>query len=246
MKKFGFGLIILGAGFILITHFAQTSLIIQMGIRAFKILSVLPFFVIAGGVCAFGAGLVPSIRKGLATKAEIRQLEMEKRVESRPTLSYSAAAYDPSDIRRRLDKLKKQRPDLNDALAACEAQLDTMDQRKAKLKDLLDLNEAEYLRATQELLSDVEQFICKNFRKVINRGIVSDLEDDSVFAQDDKYSTHLELIEAVLASNQTELDNIKKFLADLAELVSEQNDNSEITLESWMQVIRDSLKKEEV
>ncbi|MCL1873151.1 MAG: hypothetical protein FWF85_03430 [Clostridiales bacterium] len=246
MKKFGFGLIILGAGFILITHIAETTIIIHMGIRAFTVLSVLPFFTIGAGVCALAAGFVPSIRKGLATKAEIRQIEMEKRVESRPTLSYSAAAYDPSDIRRRLDKLKKQRPDLNDALAACEAQLDTMDQRKAKLKDLLDLNEAEYLRTTQELLNDVEQFICKNFRKIINRGIVSDLEDDQVFAQDDKYPTYQELIEAVIASNQTELDNIKKFLADLAALVSEQNDNSETTLKSWMQVIRDSLKKEEV
>ena len=246
MKKFGFGLIIIGAGFVIVTRVAETMIIIQMGIRAFNILSILPFFAIGAGVFALGAGFVPSVRKRLTTKAEIRQIEMEKRVESRPTLSYSAAAYDPNDIRRRLDKLKKQRPDLNEALTACESQLDTMDKRKAKLKDLLDLNEAEYLRTTQGLLDEVEQYMCKNFRKVINRGIVSDLEDDQVFAQDDKYSTYHELIEAVITSNQTELDNTKKFLADLADLVSEQNDNSETTLKSWMQVIRESLKKDEI
>jgi len=248
MKKFSFRLIILGIGLFIITNilFVKDKITIYMGIQTLKILSILSFFAIGVGICALAAGFVPVLKTRLSTKAEVRQIEREKRVESRPTLSYSAAAYDPNDIRRRLDKLKKQRPDLNEALVACEAQLDTMDKRKAKLKDLLDLNEAEYLRTTQGLLDEVEQFMCKNFRKVINRGIVSDLEDDQVFAQDDKYSTYQELIEAVLASNKIELDNIKKFLADLAALVSEQNDNSETTLKSWMQVIRDSLIKEEV
>ncbi len=131
-------------------------------------------------------------------------------------------------------------------LTRCETQMDAMDRRQAKLKDLLDLNEAEYLRSTENLLNEVEQFICKNFRKVINRGIVSDMEDDHVFEQDEKYSTHLELIETALSANQIELDKIKKFLTDLADLISEQNENRETTLEAWMQVIRDSLKKEEI
>jgi hypothetical protein len=246
MKKIGLGLIILGAGLTLLTSAAKTTMIIQMGIRIFSVLSVLPFFVIFAGVVTLGTGFVPAIRARLAAQAEIRQKEAEERAESRPTLSHAAGSYDPVDIRRRLGRLKEQRPDLKNVLARCEAQMDAMDRRQAKLKDLLDLNEADYLRATERLLDEVEQFICKNFRKVINRGIVSDLEDDDVFAQDEKYSTQLELIEAVLASNQTELDNIKKFLADLADLVSEQNDNSEITLQAWMQLIRDSLKKEEV
>ncbi|MDR1158594.1 MAG: hypothetical protein LBK75_09905 [Oscillospiraceae bacterium] len=246
MKKVGLGLIILGAGLLLLTNTAETTLIIQMGIRAFSFLSVFPFFSIFAGIVALGIGFAPAVKARLTAQAAIRQKEEEKRAESRPTLSYSAGSYDPIDIRRRLGRLKEQRPDLAGALAKCEAQMDAMDRRQAKLKDLLDLNEAEYLRATERLLDEVEQFICKNFRKVINRGIVSDLEDDDVFARDEKYSTHLELIEAVLAGNQTELDNIKRFLADLADLVSEQNDKSETTLQAWMQVIRDSLKKEEI
>ncbi|MDR0381396.1 MAG: hypothetical protein LBH86_05320 [Oscillospiraceae bacterium] len=246
MKKIGLGLIILGAGLALLTVVAEAAIIIQMGIRFFSALSVLSFLIICAGAVVLGIGFVPAAKAHLAARAAIRQKAEDQKAESRPTLSYSAGSYDPDDIRRRLGRLKEQRPDLAGALAKCEAQMDAMDRRQAKLKDLLDLNEADYLRATEGLLDEVEQFICKNFRKVINRGIVSDLEDDDVFAQDDKYSTHLELIEAVLAGNRTELDNIKKFLADLADLVSEQNDNSEITLQAWMQVIRDSLKKEEI
>jgi hypothetical protein len=246
MKKVGLGLIILGAGLFLLTLMAKTTIIIQMGIRVFSALSALPFLAAGAGIVVLGVGFVPTIKARLAAQAEVRQKEEAKRVESRPTLSYAAGSYDPTDIRRRLGRLKEQRPDLAGALAKCEAQMDAMDRRQAKLKDLLDLNEADYLRATEGLLDEVEQFICKNFRKVINRGIVSDLEDDDVFARDEKYSTHLELIEAVLAGNQTELDNIKRFLADLADLVSEQNDKSETTLHAWMQVIRDSLKKEEI
>ena len=246
MKKIGLGLIILGVGLIILTRAAETTIIIQMGIRTFSMLSILPFFAIGAGLIALIVGFLPVIRKYLAAKAEMRQAEEKKREESRPTLSYSADTYDPADIRRRLRQLKEQRPDLADALDKCEAQMDALDRRQAKLKELLDLNEAEYLRTTEELLNEVEQFICKNFRKIINRGIVSDIEDDEVFSKDNKYSTYSELIEAVLNSNQVELDNIKKFLADLADLVSEQNDNTETTLESWMQVIRDSLKKEEI
>ncbi|MDR1603214.1 MAG: hypothetical protein LBS10_00210 [Gracilibacteraceae bacterium] len=246
MKKIGLGLIILGAVLMVLTSVAKSTIIIQMGIRAFSALAVFPFLSIGAGIIALAVGFVPAIKARLAARAKSRREAVEKRVESRPTLSYSAGAYDPTDIRRRLRRLGEQRPDLAGVLARCEAQMDAMDRRQAKLKDLLDLNEAEYLRATEGLLDEVEQFICKNFRKIINRGIVSDLEDDDVFARDEKYSTDLELIEAVLVGNQTELDNTKKFLADLADLVSEQNDNSETTLQAWMQVIRDSLKKEEI
>jgi hypothetical protein len=246
MKKIGVFLIILGAVLMLPIYMMETQLIIWMGIRSFQAFSVLPFFVAAIGVIVLCFGLAPIVKARLAAKSEIRQKEEEKLTESMATLSYSAASYDPADIRRRLKKLKEQRPDLKNALTKCEAQMDAMDRRQAKLKELLDINEAEYLRATESLLDEVEQFICKNFRKVINRGIVSDLEDDDIFAQDEKYSTYSELIEAVLSGNQTELDNIKRFLADMADLVSAQNDNSEITLQAWMQVIRDSLKKEEI
>jgi hypothetical protein len=246
MKKIGLGLIILGIGLLLVTRVAETAIIIQTGIRFFEILSILPFVAVVAGAIVLVVGFVPTIKARLATQAEIRQREEEQEIESKPTLSHSAGSYDPIDIRRRLVRLKEQRPDLSNLLEKCETQMDAMDRRQEKLKELLDLNEADWLRATEELLDEVEQFTCKNFRKVINRGIVSDLEDANVFSQDEKYSTDQELIEAVLAGNQTELDEIKKFLADLADLISEQSDNSQTRLESWMKVIRDSLKKEEV
>lgn len=246
VKKIGLGLIILGVILFLATRAAENTIIIQMGIRFFDAISLLPLVVIGTGVIVLCVGLASTAKARFAAKAKARLIEEERKADSKPTLSYSSEYYDPADIRRLLVRLKEQRPDLADALGRCEAQMDVMDDRQAKLKALLDINDADYLRATEELLDEVERFICKNFRKVINRGIVSDSADDAILAQDEEYSTHLELIEATLASNQIELDNIKRFLADLADLVSEQNDNTETTLEAWMQVIRDSLKKEAI
>ncbi|MFV0485321.1 MAG: hypothetical protein ACK5MU_03825 [Candidatus Saccharimonadales bacterium] len=246
MKKVGLGLIALGIVALVIVKTAETAIVIGLGIRVFSILSIVPYIAVAAGIVATGVGIIPTVRARLAKSAEDRRIEQEKMAESKSTLSYSAKTYDPADIRRMLIKLKEQRPDLASEIDKCESQMDSMDHRQERLKNLLDLNEADYLRNTEELLNEVEQFICKNFRKVINRGIVSEMDDDAVFAGDEKYSTHVELIQAVLKSNQVELDNIKKFLADLADLISEQNDNSQTTLEAWMKVIRDSLKKEEI
>lgn len=190
MKKIGLGVIIFGVILASIAALAETALIIRLGIRMFSVLSILPYFASIVGVIILIAGFAPAIKARLAAKSEIKQEEKEREARSRPTLSYTADFYDPADIRRRLADLKKRRPDLIGVLEKCEAQMDAMDRRQAKLKDLLDLNEAEYLRATENLLDEVEQFICKNFRKVINRGIVSDPEDDRVFSRDEKYSTH--------------------------------------------------------
>lgn len=246
MKKVGLGLMILGVAALIVVKIAETAVIIGLGIRIFSILSIVPYVAIAAGVIATGIGVLPIIRAKLAKSAEDRRIEQEKEAESKSTLSYSAKTYEPTDIRRMLIKLKEQRPDLADELVECERQMDAMDRRQERLKNLLNLNEAEYLRSTEELLNEVEQYICKNFRKVINRGIISEMDDDEVFAGDDKYSTHVELIRDVVSENQVELDKIKKFLADLADLISEQNDNSQTTLEAWMKVIRDSLKKEDM
>lgn len=249
MKKFGISLIVIGAATAVIGSLGGSPImnpvIIYTGIKAFSRLLIASIPIAGAGLALTAVGYMPNLRAHLAKQAALKQLEAARRAESRPTLSYAAATYDPADIRRRLEGIGHKRPDLKDLLAKCIGQLNALDRRQTRLKELLDLNAAEYLRGTEDLLKEVEQFLCKNFRRIINRGIVSELDDDSVFAADDQYATYAELIEAVIAGNQRELDNINKFLADLAELISENQDNAETTLEAWMAVIRDSLKKEE-
>jgi hypothetical protein len=217
-----------------------------MGIRIYTVLRIVPVLIVGVGLLITVIGIIPGIQANLLKKAEAKQIEASRKAQFSPTLSYAAATYDPVDIRRCIEHLSQKRSDLKGLLDQCLEQMDAMNRRQARLKELLDLNAAEYLRNTEELLNEVEQFLCKNFRKIINRGIIAEQDDDHLFAGDDKYSTYSELIQAVLANNQRELDNIKMFLADLAELISENKDYAETTLEAWMTVIRDSLKKEEV
>ncbi|MCL2336266.1 MAG: hypothetical protein FWC60_02475 [Firmicutes bacterium] len=245
MKIFGLVLIVIGVVAAMILQWAEITIIIQLGIRTFSMLRMIAVLIAGIGVIVTVIGFGRNIRVYFAQITAAKQIAASREAESRPTLSYSAAAYDPADIRQRLEQLSQKRSDLTGLLKKCIEQMDAMDRRQARLKELLDLNAAEYLRNTEELLGEVEQYLCKNFRKIINRGIVSELDDDRLFASDGKYATDAELIEAVLADNQRELDNIKKFLADLAELISENHDNAETTLEAWMSIIRDSLKKEE-
>ncbi len=244
MRKIGILLLLAGILAAIPVYTAETALIIRMGIRAFQAFSVLPPLFASSGAALLLTGVGKDLLAKHKRRLEERKVLEQQRENAKPVLSYTAASYDPEDIRRRLEGIARQRPDLEEAISRCHGQMDAMDRRQAKLKELLDLNGAEYLRNTETLLNEVEQFICKNFRKVINRCVVSDLGDDQVFSKDGHYATDLELIDAILLKNQTELDNIKKFLADLADLISEDNDNPETTLEIWMNIIRDSLNKE--
>lgn len=47
-------------------------------------------------------------------------------------------------------------------------QLDMMDEHQEKLSHLLDVNGADALANTEDILSRVEQYLCKNVRKVLN------------------------------------------------------------------------------
>jgi len=244
MKKFGIILLAAGAMLAIPVNIADTSIIIHMGIHAYKTLSVLAYVILVSGGGLVLTGFAKKIILNRRLEASKTKVIEQQRENSRPVLSYTATSYDPADIRHRLEGIAQQRPDLTQAIGQCHLQMDEMDKRQMKLKELLDLNDAEYLRNTESLLNDVEQFICKNFRKVINRCVVSDIGDDQVFSKDNQYETDIQLINAALQRNQCELDNIKKFLADLADLISEENNNPETTLEVWMDIIRKSLQKE--
>lgn len=244
MKKFGIILLAAGAMLAIPVNIAETSIIIQMGIQAYKTLSVLAYAILISGGGLFLGGSAKKIIQNRRLEASKTRVIEHQRENSKPVLSYTATSYDPADIRNRLEGIAKQRPDLAEAIGNCHRQMDELDRRQIKLKELLDINDAEYLRNTESLLNDVEQFICKNFRKVINRCVVSDIGDDQVFSKDNNYATDIQLINTILQRNQSELDNIKKFLADLADLISEDNNNPETTLEVWMDIIRKSLQKE--
>jgi hypothetical protein len=245
MKKLGLTLLALGLiGFVLLKP-AETAIIIQMGIRTFKILSLLPFVFIGAGAVFAVAGFVPNMRRLLEARRNQKNLEKKRSEGMKPKIAYAAGRIDPRDIRRMLENLALSRPDLGSGVEQCLTQMDVMDRRQAKLEELIAINDAGLLlNSTIDLLDDVEQYLCGNMRYIINRGIVSDSDVKDVYTEDSNYKTDEQVIEDVLARNKDQLDRTQKLLADLAQYVSEKRDVPETTVDSWIAVIRSSMKKE--
>ncbi|MDR1765751.1 MAG: hypothetical protein LBR77_06640 [Lachnospiraceae bacterium] len=237
MKRIGLGALavcVLGAlGAVLGKNF----LVVNYGIQFFRM--VRGAFVGAGALslCVAGAGGVREWR----FRREQARLAAPPVVEAIPMLSYDADRYDPAEIRQMLHNLIARRPDLP-MLATCIAQMDAMDKRQAELQKLIDVNGAAFLSSTTDALDEVEQYICKNMRRVINRGFVSaepGSQSDGEFVS---------LVGGVLKRNQEQLDSTKDFLNRLADYLSEKNTGAEyvnFTLEAWKKAFHDSIMKPE-
>ncbi|MDR1800599.1 MAG: hypothetical protein LBQ95_01960 [Lachnospiraceae bacterium] len=243
MKKLCAALLILAAASFGVLLLSYNPIIINIGIRAYRLLFIIPAILFVGGATAGGQTIIKNIRRSLSARKQRQLAHAEKLENEKARISYTADRFEPEDIRKMLEDLALRRSDLSAQIEQCLVQMDTMDRRQAKLEELIKLNDARLLLAsTVSLLDDVEQYICGNMRHIINRGIVSDKSADDVYNRDN-YKTDEEVIYEVLAKNKSQLDQTQKLLADLAQYVSEKREMPETTVDAWISVIRSSMKK---
>ena len=152
----------------------KTTIVIEKGIVLYRTL-----FWACTAVCLLllAAVLIASAAAAAKRRKEtLRQQEAEKARREDDMAQRAAAAdlsvkkkLDASAIRQILGKEQAGRWNLLDGeIAACMVQLDRMDQYQARLKELLALNDALSLKDTEDVLDQVEQYLCKNMRKAIN------------------------------------------------------------------------------
>ena len=129
---------------------------------------------------------------------------------------------------------------LQDAIGGLAAQMCQMDSYQERLANLLTSNQASTLGDTEEVLDQVEQYICRNIRKVLNYMTVYDPASQEDAAALEK------LIEECRDANQEQLTQTKEFVFALTEFLNRQGDSSQDTysLELYKKLILDSIKED--
>ena len=127
---------------------------------------------------------------------------------------------------------------LKPELMRVKKQLDTMDDHQETLSELLTSNGADGLSNTEEVLDRVEQYLCKNVRKVLNYMSVADEESPK----------DVQLVRQKLLvceeDGEKHLHQVQEFLFALAEFLNRQgeDDNSIQMLELYKSTILSSIE----
>ena len=231
-------LVIVGIG-ILMLVLSKDSVVISIGIRSYRGLYQGGLIAEVALVILFLILSLRDARKKNAAKKEEREqsadrqkLEADLPVNGRLT-----------DVKVR-ELLKENAAGkwraLQDAIGGLAAQMCQMDSYQERLANLLTSNQASTLGDTEEVLDQVEQYICRNIRKVLNYMTVYDPASQEDAAALEK------LIEECRDANQEQLTQTKEFVFALTEFLNRQGDSSQDTysLELYKKLILDSIKED--
>ncbi len=223
------------------------SIVINYGIRFYRSLRNVVFFVsavISIAMIVFYVTDVVKRKRGQeeAARAEVMQKEaLREREKHKEVLSVSKK-MDSERIRGLLTEYAAQKwKALAQPLLQLKLQLDMMDEHQEKLSHLLDVNGAAALSNTEDILDRVEQYLCKNVRKVLNYLDVADEEEER----------DVRLVKEKLAAchdeGQKQLQQVQEFLFALAEFLNKQgeDDNSMEMLDIYKSTILSSIEDDQ-
>ena len=231
-------LVIVGIG-ILMLVLSKDSVVISIGIRSYRGLY-------QGGLIAEVAlvilFLILSLRdarkKNAAKKEEREQSADRQKLEADLPVNGRLTDVKVRELLKENDSGKWRA--LQDAIGGLAAQMCQMDSYQERLANLLTSNQASTLGDTEEVLDQVEQYICRNIRKVLNYMTVYDPASQEDAAALEK------LIEECRDANQEQLTQTKEFVFALTEFLNRQGDSSQDTysLELYKKLILDSIKED--
>jgi hypothetical protein len=190
----------------------RTWLIITIGIAATDIL-------LTGGkillACAFLAGVAVSLIRWQKTKG-LQQ-------ESPQAVVFSLdKQQEPALIRKELTRLISIRPRLKDLLTWGLAQMDSIDRKQAKLKEILDRNQVASMNEVVSTLDGAEQTLCKNLVRVLNRGILWDPHEVNKPGKAAVFEEHKRYIGQILDKNENILTMCDTLLAETVSYLGEK------------------------
>lgn len=238
-------LVIVGIG-ILMLVLSKDSVVISIGIRSYRGLYQGGLIAEVALVILFLILSLRDARKKNAAKKEERENQLREREQSADRQKLEAdlpVNGRLTDVKVR-ELLKENASGkwraLQDAIGGLAAQMCQMDSYQERLANLLTSNQASTLGDTEEVLDQVEQYICRNIRKVLNYMTVYDPASQEDAAALEK------LIEECRDANQEQLTQTKEFVFALTEFLNRQGDSSQDTysLELYKKLILDSIKED--
>ncbi len=232
-------------------HLGMHGIIISYGIRFYRSLRNVVYGISAGISLAVTAlyvcGLIrqkkwQAARDEALAQDEVRRQEAIQEKEKHKEVLSVSKKMDSQKIRELLTEYAAQKwGALAQPLMQLKLQLDLMDEHQEKLSHLLDINGADALANTEDILDRVEQYLCKNVRKVLNYLDVadSDEEKDVRLVQEKLHACHEE--------GQKQLVQVQEFLFALAEFLNRQgeDDNSMEMLDIYKSTILSSIEDEQ-
>ena len=230
-------LLLLAAAAVAGISLAKDAIIIQMGVVFFRKIRLATC--IAAGILLVIAllSMILSARRQSGINNLQGETSSGENVSQEANLSVSSG-LDAVKIQGLLqEKLEGEWGVCDHEIKSCLEQMKTMDRYQDKLNRLLKENGADALNDTEEILQRVEQYLCKNVRKVLNYMNVADPRD---LSDQEMIRNKLKNCEE---ANSVQLDQTQQFLFALTEFLNRQGDEDTGTdmLEMYRQTILDSL-----
>lgn len=172
---------------------------------------------------------------------EVRKEEMLREQEKHKEVLSVSKKMDAQKIQELLlENAAEKWHGLSQQLLQIRMQMNIMDEYEEKLSHLLDVNGAAALANTEDVLDRVEQYLCKNVRKVLNYMDVADNDSDEAVRQVERR------LQICHEEGQKQLQQVQEFLFALAEFLNKQgeDDNSMEMLDIYKSTILSSIESE--
>jgi hypothetical protein len=134
---------------------------------------------------------------------------------------------DPAVIRGEITGLLGVRPKLKELLTQGLSQMDSMDRKQAKLKEILDRNSASSLNEVVSTLDGTEQTVCKNLVRVLNRAILWDPYEANKPGKEAIFDEHKKYIGRILDKNESILTMCDTLLAETVSYLGEKTSGAD-------------------
>lgn len=222
--------LILIAGLVVVITLNKTDLIIALGLTAANWLKW-------GGMAVL---LLLLLIHNILWAGQL--LRREKKAEQDITLTVSVDnTYDPEYLRKELKRFAMECPQLKNELAEAYAQMDSMDRKQDKIRDIFERNKEASLGEVEATMEIVEQSMFRNIVRIINRAILWDPMEAGKPGKEAVYREHRERIRYRLKQNEEMLSKCDHLLSETVGYIGEKsgnNNSSDMHLDSMMETIQ--------
>ena len=221
----------------------KDTVIMYHGIRAFRSLSG----ILIGALSAGGAvSAITGIKLIMDNRARLNEIVVTQQAledkqrqieEMRAGLSVKGE-IDPLYIRDCLNVLKTRWDYLSPELDDCVHQFEQMDEYQARFSKLLSDNGARTLSDTEDVINQVEQYMCKNARNVINFMNVADPDAKELV---------MDKLRKCQDENQSLLKQTRDFIYAMADFLNDQGGKADTRLlESYKETLLKTIRKDTI
>ncbi len=231
---------------VVIVIVSKDNIIMYHGIQMLRTLKML-----TGGLC-IGSWLTTGTYSTLYMLGKRKQAYLEaqdlqiideqKQIEAEKQARLSVNKdIDPQDLRRELQDQKSYSwAVFSSAIDELIAQFDKMDSYQQRFHKLLIDNGANTLGDTEDVITQVEQYMCRNVRSVVNFMMVADTDATGKTEMEEKLTK-------CIGENKGLLEQTRDFIYAMTEFLNDQGGKADTRLlESYKDTLINTIRKESI